>query len=102
MSYLQFHLVFILPVIFLLLALNWRRLYLTHWLYITVISGAALVFTLPWDHAAVSRGIWEFDDSRILFRIWLLPIEEIAFFILETVAVSLLVILFLPIPHTHS
>lgn len=102
MTYLQFHLIFILPPIFLLLFLNRRRLHRAHFVCLFAVCGIALIFTLPWDHAAVARRIWEFDDARILFRVWLLPIEEIAFFILETLAVGLLTILFLPVPDPKS
>ncbi|MBU3678733.1 MAG: lycopene cyclase domain-containing protein [Candidatus Kapabacteria bacterium] len=49
-----------------------------------------VVFTYPWDSWAVRRGVWEFPDDRLLRRIGVLPIEEIAFFVLQTLQVSCL------------
>jgi len=53
-----------------------------------------VVFTFPWDNWAVRRLLWEFPDERLLFRIDRLPIEEIAFFVLQTLQVSFLTLAF--------
>jgi lycopene beta-cyclase len=45
--------------------------------------------TFPWDSWAVKRNVWNFPDDRILFRIGVLPVEEVAFFIIQTLQVSL-------------
>ncbi|MCX6140415.1 MAG: lycopene cyclase domain-containing protein [Candidatus Kapabacteria bacterium] len=50
-----------------------------------------VVFTFPWDNWAVARGIWNFPDDRLLFRIRNLPIEEVLFFVIQTLQVGLLV-----------
>lgn len=96
MTYLQFHLYFNIPLIALLVWLGRRRLTGTHIKWIGAICLIVLAFTLPWDNWAVGEGIWEFDDSRIAMRILNLPIEEIFFFILETIVVCLIAIHFLP------
>lgn len=96
MSYLQFHLLFVLPPIAWLALAARRRLHRTHVICLAVVALIAIGFALPWDHAAVKRGIWNFDDTKVLGRLWLLPFEEIAFFILEVVLVCLLCVLFLP------
>jgi putative membrane protein len=49
-----------------------------------------VIFTFPWDNWAVRRGLWEFPDERLLGRVDRLPVEEIAFFILQTLHVSFL------------
>lgn len=49
-----------------------------------------IVFTFPWDNWAVHRRLWDFPDDRLLFRIDRLPIEEIAFFVLQTLQVAFL------------
>lgn len=54
-----------------------------------------VVFTYPWDSWAVRRGVWEFPDERLLRRIGVLPIEEIAFFVLQTLQVACLTLAFL-------
>jgi lycopene cyclase domain-containing protein len=102
MTYLEFHLIFNVPLIALLLWATRRRLRRAHWKWIGVVCLIVLAFTIPWDGWAVGRGIWEFDDRRVLARIGNLPVEEIGFFILETLVVCLLVIAFLPRAVRHS
>jgi lycopene cyclase domain-containing protein len=56
--------------------------------------GALLVFvyaaTIPWDSAAVARGLWSFDPARTWRpRLWGLPVEELLFFGLQAVLTGL-------------
>jgi lycopene beta-cyclase len=95
MTYLQFHLLFNLPLLLLLFWLARRRLRSEHLKWIGVICLIVLAFTFPWDNAAVGRGIWEFPSERVAFRIGNLPIEEVLFFVVETVAVCLVTVLVL-------
>jgi lycopene cyclase domain-containing protein len=103
MTYLQFHLIFNLPALLGLLWVTRRRLRAAHGKWIAVICGIVLAVTTPWDNWAVYRGIWDFDWARVTpveatlggVR-WRLPAEEYAFFLIETVIVSLMTILFLP------
>ena len=96
MTYLEFHLIFNLPLSLLLLFLVRNRITAGHWKWIGLVCLIVLAFTFPWDSWAVGRGIWGFGEGRVLFRIGNLPFEEVLFFLLETLVVSLLVILFLP------
>src|SRR3989344_252380 len=96
MSYFQFHLLFNVPLLLLLLWLVRKRLTWIHWKWIGGVVLIVLVFATPWDSWAVHRGIWNFNDARILFRIGVLPIEEILFFVFATLEACLLTILFLP------
>lgn len=96
MTYLQFHLIFNVP---LLLFLFWgvrKRLTWGHLKWIGVVSLIVVAFTFPWDSWAVGKGVWGFGENRVLFRIGNLPFEEVLFFLLETWVVALLVIWFLP------
>jgi lycopene cyclase domain-containing protein len=95
-SYLQFHLLFIIPPIALLAWATRRRLRAAHLACMAAVATIAVAFALPWDHAAVARGLWTFDDAKVLGRFWLLPYEEIAFFVLEALFVGLLCLPFLP------
>lgn len=61
-----------------------------------------VAFTYPWDSWAVRRGIWDFPENRLLFRIGVLPIEEIAFFLLQTLQVSFLTMALLDIVPTSE
>ena len=105
MTYLQFHLIFNLPALLLLLWLTRKRLRSIHWKWMGALCGIVLLTTSPWDNWAVYRGIWNFDWRRTteisatLGGVkWRLPAEEYAFFLVETVIVSLLTILCLPAP----
>lgn len=49
-----------------------------------------VIFTYPWDSWAVRRGVWDFPDDRLIRRIGVLPVEEIAFFVLQTLQVACL------------
>ena len=105
MTYLQFHLFFNLPVLCVLLWLTRRRVRTSHWKCIAVLCGIVFLTTTPWDNWAVYKGMWAFDDSRVSMVTvhwrgvaWRLPAEEYAYFLIETVLVALLAVLFLPKP----
>ena len=105
MTYLQFHLWFNLPALLLLLWLVRGRLQRVHWKGIAVLCGIVFLATTPWDNWAVHRGFWNFDWRRVTpvaIKVggvaWRLPAEEYAFFLIETVLVSLFTLLFLPKP----
>lgn len=105
MTYGSFHLIFNLPVLCLLLFLTRRRLRPAHLKCIAVLCGIVFLTTTPWDNWAVHQGIWAFDEARVTpitihWRgvAWRLPAEEYAYFLIETVQVSLLALLFLPKP----
>ncbi len=57
---------------------------------IGVLCVIVVVFTFPWDSWAVRRGVWDFPEDRLLGRLGVLPYEEIAFFVLQTLQVSFL------------
>ena len=103
MTYLQFHLLFNAPALGLLLWLTRGRIRAAHLKWIGVICGIVMLVTAPWDNWAVYRGIWDFDWNRVTpvqatiggVR-WRLPAEEYGFFVIETLMVSLVTILFLP------
>ncbi|MBS0661082.1 MAG: lycopene cyclase domain-containing protein [Verrucomicrobia bacterium] len=103
MTYFSFHLTFNLPAFLLLLWLTRRRLQAEHWKWIAVVGAIVMVAASPWDNWAVHHGIWGFDWNRVTpveipFRgiVWRLPAEEYAFFLIETVLVALVCVLYLP------
>ena len=105
MTYSQFHLVFNLPALVVLLWLTRRRLRATHWKWIAVLCAIVFVATTPWDNWAVHRRIWDFDWRRVTpvavplgGVTWRLPLEEYGFFLMETVLVALFTLFFLPKP----
>lgn len=84
MTYLGFHLRLTLPLLAGLAALalptwTWRDTGL-----LGVVLAIVVLFTGPWDDWAVARGIWGFPPDRVRARIRHLPVEEVAFFVIQT------------------
>lgn len=85
MTYLQFHLVFILPPI-LLLAATIRQPLRTlgrPFLFIPLLALIAFIYTTPWDNYLVWRGVWGYGPERVIGTIGYVPLEEYAFFVLQ-------------------
>lgn len=86
MTYLAFHLVFIVPpLLFLLRAVPQAQ---ARWgpratWTLPAVALIALVYTTPWDNYLVWRGIWWYGADRVLGTIGYVPIEEYLFFVLQ-------------------
>jgi lycopene cyclase domain-containing protein len=94
-TYLRFHLLFNLPLLALLIALNWG----VGWsmgesLAAGLVLLAVMIFTTPWDNLAAKWGIWGFPREKYLVRVGYLPVEEYAFFVLQSINVMLAVTAF--------
>ncbi len=92
MTYLQFHLAFILPPIIALALLRpfraspeGRRAWLRS---LGLVLGAALVATTPWDNYLVYRGVWNYGPDRVIGTIGYVPVEEYLFFVLQPILVG--------------
>lgn len=85
MSYIVFLILFIcLPLAGMVRLLRGkiRPVYLT---MLGVIALIALVYTTPWDNYLVAKRVWYYDPALILkITIGYVPLEEYAFFILQT------------------
>ena len=93
MTYLTFHLVFVLPPIALLAiaqkkplagvgapeALKWMG----------AVLALAFVYTTPWDNYLVANEVWTYPPGRVLATIGYVPVEEYAFFLLQPVLTGL-------------
>jgi lycopene cyclase domain-containing protein len=90
MTYWRFHLILNLPLLIVLAAITepypWyaAEAAAAGWVLLAVI-----VFTSPWDNFAAKWGIWGFPREKYSLRIGYLPVEEYAFFILQSVNVML-------------
>jgi lycopene cyclase domain-containing protein len=81
MTYLEFHLVFLLPP--LLALLLWSRPKPPRvWAYL-LMPLIAFLYTTPWDNYLVSRGVWGYPEGRVLLRLGYVPLEEYLFFLLQ-------------------
>lgn len=101
LSYLQFHVVFILPPLFLLLgfALYQRDAWLDRdsTTGLAVILFLALVYTTPWDNLLILEGVWWYGEGTTAMTIWAAPIGEYLFFVLQPILTALFLYQ-LPIP----
>ncbi len=91
MTYLFFHLRFILPLIVILWLLlprqqTYRRM---GPLSIITLSLLAFVYATPWDNWLVANAIWSYGDDRVLATIGYVPVEEYLFFILQPMLTGL-------------
>jgi putative membrane protein len=102
MTYLQFHLVFTLPWLVGLGIAAWRAAragrpiagradvgdrFARRVLYAHL--AIAFVYTTPWDNYLVFREVWGYPPGRVLFTIGYVPIEEYAFFLIQTAGTGL-------------
>lgn len=97
MSYLNFLLLFVcLPIVILALRLKGRsqpaegEISLAAFVKATlVLVVLAVVYTTPWDNYLVKHQIWWYGADRVLGTIGYVPIEEYAFFVLQTLLTCL-------------
>lgn len=98
MTYFGFLLGFILTPIAILAALyGWRHRSQGQprgssrglWIAAGIQALLALVYTTPWDNYLVAHGVWRYDPALVSGAlIGYVPIEEYAFFVLETLLVA--------------
>jgi len=90
MTYLRFHLIFNLPLLVVLAAITGSSPWFPEeGTTAGVVLLAVLLFTSPWDNLAAKWGIWGFPREKFTVRIGYLPVEEYAFFLLQSVNVML-------------
>jgi lycopene cyclase domain-containing protein len=98
MTYLQFHLLFLLPPLAILstrLPRAFAALGPRARLGLIVIPLIALVYTTPWDNYLVANEIWGYGEGRVLGTIGWVPIEEYAFFVLQPLLTGMILYVFL-------
>ncbi|MCL9815970.1 lycopene cyclase domain-containing protein [Natronocalculus amylovorans] len=92
LTYLQFHAVFILPVIGLLLFLlyrNDRTGAIRGAIGISILVTIAFIYTTPWGSYMIQRGVWWYGDGAVVATVLSIPLGEYLFFIFQTVIVGL-------------
>jgi lycopene cyclase domain-containing protein len=86
MTYLQFHLVFLLPALILAAIPAWRvrgRLGTRAGWALFAVPPIALAYTTPWDNYLVWKGVWYYGADRVVGTIGYVPVEEYLFFVLQ-------------------
>lgn len=93
MTYLTFHLIFLIPPILLMAATLPRPLGgtggLRGRLAIPLLCGIAFTYTTPWDNYLVARNVWWYGPERVLATIGYVPVEEYMFFVLQPILTGL-------------
>lgn len=91
MTYGQFLMVFLLPVLALVAIWAWRKvprpplLPRPFGLTASFLTAVAVLYTTPWDNYLVAAGIWTYPSDRTWgIRLGWVPLEEYLFFILQT------------------
>ena len=91
LTYLQFHLVFSLPVLGLLWylaprydAVRQRRATVG----IAILVAIAYFYTTPWISYMIRRGAWGYADGAVLVRALSIPLGEYLFFAIQTVVTA--------------
>lgn len=106
MTYWLYHILFTLPLLAALLWVMRTTLTTAHAICMGITAVIAFAFTTPWDNYAVFLGIWSFGDAVSLgyplhhlsdHTSWLghIPVEEYAFFVIETLLACLTVTFFI-------
>ena len=93
MTYMEFHFVFTLPAIAVLLFTLPRPLagigdIRARWA-IPLLCVIAFTYTTPWDNYLVARSVWWYGPERVIGTIGYVPIEEYMFFILQPILTGL-------------
>ncbi len=93
MTYAQFHLAFTLPVLAGLVLAQRRPVAgvgaRTAYGWLAAVVGLAVAYTTPWDNYLVYRGVWTYPPSAVVATIGYVPVEEYAFFVIQTVIAGL-------------
>jgi lycopene cyclase domain-containing protein len=48
----------------------------------------ALVYTTPWDNYLIGRGVWSYGDGVVTARLWLMPLGEYLFVVVQSILVG--------------
>jgi lycopene cyclase domain-containing protein len=92
LSYLEFHLLFVLsPLVLLLVTASYPladRPYAAP-AGIALLVAVAIVYTTPWDSHLVATGVWSYGAGTVLVRLWQVPLGEYLFFALQPLLTGL-------------
>lgn len=87
MTYFEFLLIFIIPLV-ALGSMAFRKTNDPEKVYvlrgIILLAVLAVVYTTPWDNYLIMTHVWSYEDHRVLGKIGYVPIEEYAFFVLQS------------------
>lgn len=88
LTYLQFHLVFVIPAVVAVTAVRlpgWRGLPRAYRLGVPLMTVVAVAYTAPWETYLIGRGVWGYGSGTVVARLFQIPLEEYLFIVLEVV-----------------
>jgi lycopene cyclase domain-containing protein len=91
-TYLQFHLLFMLPPLIVLATGARKGLRVLGRRAIPALIGVpflALAYTTVWDSYLIRRGVWWYGPERVIGSLWGVPFEEYLFFLLQPLLTGL-------------
>jgi lycopene cyclase domain-containing protein len=91
-TYLQFHLIFTLPVFVALwyLAPSYGRIRRRRAaIGLTILVAVAFAYTTPWGSHMIREGVWWYGDGAVLVRALEIPLGEYMFFAIQTLLVGM-------------
>lgn len=87
MTYLQFLLIFIVPLV-IYKSFLFKKTLDPHKSYalkgIGLLAALAVIYTTPWDNYLIMTHVWSYEEHRVIGKIGYVPIEEYAFFVLQS------------------
>ncbi len=92
MTYFEFLLIFlVMPILALLVAqVRNRQSDRIFWWAVGAQIALALIYTTPWDNHLVATGVWYYNPRQVTgILLGYVPLEEYAFFVLETLLAGL-------------
>lgn len=89
LTYIDVHLRYTLPAIVALALIARPFVDRSEVFKFAVISSIALAYTTPWDNYIIYNGAWTYPADRVLAVVGYVPVEEYAFFVLQTVLTGL-------------
>jgi len=93
LTYVQFHALYVLPVLAALTATVHHRRERVDWRIsgagLAAVTVLAVLYTTPWDRLLISMGVWTYGADTVAGRLWGVPYEEIAFFVLQPALTTL-------------
>lgn len=92
-TYVQFHALFVLPALAILVGAAGIRSRATRSdvrpLAVAIIVAVAMVYTVPWDNYLIQRGVWSYGADSVAAVIWHAPVEEYLFILLQPFVAAL-------------
>ncbi|KAI9144742.1 bifunctional enzyme CarRP-like protein [Paraphysoderma sedebokerense] len=84
LTYMQVHLYYNLPTLFVLFLLTRPFINKFDVLKLSFLAFMAFTYTTPWDNYIVYKGAWGYCDTCVIGRVGWVPYEEYMFFIIQT------------------